>query len=66
MRNHMTRWAATLAAGICALAVWGIAAGHGHGWELIWLPAVVLGAAWPRSALRSRCFAARSSRDGKS
>ena len=47
MRNHMTRWAPTLAAGIGALAVWGIAAGHGHGWELIWLPAVVLGAAWP-------------------
>jgi hypothetical protein len=32
-----------------ALAVWGIAAAHGYGWLTIWLPAVVAGAAWPRT-----------------
>lgn len=31
-----------------ALTLWALAAAHGYGWEMIWLPAVVAGAAWPR------------------
>jgi hypothetical protein len=31
-----------------ALALWALAATHGDGWQMIWLPAAVAGAAWPR------------------
>jgi hypothetical protein len=30
-----------------AAAVFGLAVANGHPWELVWLPAVVLGAVWP-------------------
>ena len=30
-----------------AVAIWVVAATQGHAWEMIWLPAVVAGAAWP-------------------
>jgi hypothetical protein len=33
-----------------ALALWALAAVHGYAWEMIWLPAVVAGAAWPRDS----------------
>lgn len=31
-----------------ALGLWALAAAHGYAWEMIWLPAAVAGAAWPR------------------
>ena len=31
-----------------ALALWALAAANGYAWQLIWLPAAVAGAAWPR------------------
>ena len=37
-----------------ALALWALAAANGYAWQLIWLPAVVAGAAWPRHRTR-RC-----------
>jgi hypothetical protein len=31
-----------------ALALWALAAANGYPWQLIWLPAALAGAAWPR------------------
>lgn len=29
------------------VGVWAVAAVHGYGWQMIWLPAVMAGAGWP-------------------
>ena len=42
-----SRWTVAVIADALAAAVWGLAASKGHGWEMIWLPAVAMGAAWP-------------------
>src|SRR5437762_3416130 len=34
--------------GAPAAPLWALAAAHGYGWQMIWLPAAVAGAAWPR------------------
>jgi hypothetical protein len=40
-----------------AAAVWALAASRGYGWQMLWLPAVVAGAAWPRKQRsKGRCF----------
>jgi len=39
------RWALVALAGGAAL--FGLSAANGHGWETVWLPAVLLGTAWP-------------------
>jgi len=44
------RWLPHAVATSAALAVWAVAAAHGDGWQTIWLPAAVAGAAWPRAA----------------
>ena len=49
--NH--RWLRFAITSGLALAVWGLAAAHGYGWAMIWLPAVVAGAAWPRQSKRT-------------
>ena len=36
-----------------ALALWALAAANGYAWQLIWLPAAVAGAAWPRHRTRA-------------
>ena len=36
-----------------ALALWALAAANGYAWRLIWLPAAVAGAAWPRHRTRT-------------
>ena len=36
-----------------ALALWALAAANGYAWQLIWLPAAVAGAAWPRHHTRT-------------
>ena len=36
-----------------ALALWALAAANGYAWQLIWLPAAVAGAAWPRHRTRT-------------
>ena len=34
-------------AGLIGIAILGLAAANGHAFELLWLPAVLVGAAWP-------------------
>jgi hypothetical protein len=38
----------TVLGAVLSAAVWVVAATKGHALEMIWLPAVVIGAAWPR------------------
>jgi hypothetical protein len=47
-RTLVHRWLPFAVATVTALALWGLAAAHGYGWAMIWLPAAVAGAAWPR------------------
>lgn len=47
------RWLPFAVATGGALALWGLAAAHGYGWAMIWLPAAVAGAAWPKQSKRS-------------
>jgi hypothetical protein len=42
------RWLPLAFMTAAALALWALAAANGYAWQLIWLPAVVAGAAWPR------------------
>lgn len=51
-RDLVHRWLPFSAVSATALAVWGLAAVHGYGWPMIWLPAAVAGAAWPRRRTR--------------
>jgi hypothetical protein len=53
MRNLVQRWLPFAITTGLALAVWGLAAAHGYGWAMIWLPAMVAGAAWPRQSKRT-------------
>ena len=48
MPNLVQRWLPFAVTTGLALAAWGLAAAHGYGWAMIWLPAVVAGAAWLR------------------
>jgi hypothetical protein len=36
-----------------AVALLALAAAHGYGWQMIWLPAAVAGVAWPRDRKRT-------------
>jgi hypothetical protein len=44
-----------LIAAALSLGIWAIAAAQGYGWELLWLPAVVTGAAWPGRSRLGDC-----------
>jgi hypothetical protein len=46
----------TVLAGALASAVWAVAASNGDALELLWLPAGVVGAAWPRRPRVRACF----------
>ena len=48
MRLFGNRWFSLALATSIALVSWATAAAHGYGWETIWLPAAVAGAAWPQ------------------
>jgi hypothetical protein len=52
MRVLANRWL-PLAVTTSALALWALAAAHGFGWQMVWLPAAVAGAAWPRHGERT-------------
>ena len=40
-----------------ALALWALAAANGYAWEMLWLPAVVAGAAWSHyTPTREHCL----------
>ena len=43
----MRRWIRPLAFTVAGSGVFGLSAASGNGLELIWLPAVLLGASWP-------------------
>jgi len=46
------RWL-PVAPSCAALVVWALAAPHGYAWQMLWLPAAVAGAAWPRHRRRT-------------
>ena len=50
MRLFRTIWARTVAAAALSGAVWLVASRNGYAPEMIWLPAVGIGAAGPRSS----------------
>jgi hypothetical protein len=50
----MRRWRWTLAATAIGVAVFALSIAHGEGLTMLWLPAVLLGASWPRGTWR-RC-----------
>jgi hypothetical protein len=52
MRVLGNRWLPLALTTSAALGIWAIAAAHGCAWQMIWLPAVVAGAAWPRDRKR--------------
>ena len=55
-RRTLALWGAPAGALLFGIATVGLAAARGRGLELIWLPAVLLAAAWPnnrRYSLRS-------------
>jgi hypothetical protein len=49
-RFRWRRWRWTLVALASGGAVFGLAAANGHAWEMLWLPGVTVGAAWPRES----------------
>jgi len=43
-----------------AVAIFGLAAANGYAWEMVWLPAVILAAAWgPKSGVDIGCCVRR-------
>lgn len=54
-----SKWTVPLVVDAVALAIWALAAAKGHGLEMLWLPAVVIGAAWPSNPRRLRGCIAR-------
>jgi hypothetical protein len=46
------RWLPLAVSTSVTLALWALAAAHGYGWQMLWLPAAVAGAAWPRHRKR--------------
>jgi hypothetical protein len=46
------KWLPVVVAAALSGAVWLLAATHGHAVELLWLPGVVIAAAWPRAPHR--------------
>ena len=44
------RWYHFAFATAAALSIWAFGALRGYAWQMIWLPAAVAGAAWPRPA----------------
>jgi hypothetical protein len=46
-RNEMRKWTTTAVVSAIGLGVYAVAAANGYAWEMLWLPAVTVGAAWP-------------------
>jgi hypothetical protein len=65
MRLSGRNWLGTVLAAALSGAVWVVAASKGYALEMIWLPAVAVGAAWPRRRTQRRCFGwRRAEEDG--
>jgi hypothetical protein len=56
MTSERSRWTRTVLAAALSGAVWAIAAGNGYALETIWLPAIVVAAAWARRSPRRLCL----------
>jgi hypothetical protein len=56
MKSARATWLRTALAGALTIAVWAIAAKKRLALELIWLPAVAVGAAWPRRTQVRACL----------
>lgn len=41
------RWLRFAVSTGAAIAVWAVAAVNGYAWQMLWLPGVIAGAAWP-------------------
>ena len=61
MRFKRSPWAWTLLVAAVSGAFWVVAAFQGYALEMIWLPAVVVGAAWPRRGRGPACLPRLSS-----
>jgi hypothetical protein len=61
MRVLGNRWLPLALTTSAALAILALAAAHGYAWQLIWLPAVIAGAAWPghRKTALEKCLRRR-------
>jgi hypothetical protein len=57
-----SRWTIPILVDAVALAMWALAAVKGHAVDMLWLPAVVIGAAWPSNTQRVRGCLARARR----
>jgi hypothetical protein len=57
-------WIGTVLAADLSSAVWIVAASNSYALETIWLPAVAVGAAWPRRTQARACLP-RLSRDAR-
>ena len=42
------RWLPLAVTTSVAVSLWAVAAAHGYGWQMLWLPAAVVGATWPK------------------
>ena len=49
MHVRKNRWLPLVLTSSAALALWPVAAARGYGWQMVWLPAAVAGAAWART-----------------
>jgi hypothetical protein len=47
MQASSNHWISFVMPTVLALGTWALAVAHGHGWQMVWLPAAVAGAAWP-------------------
>ena len=47
MHAHRHPWIPFALLTVIAVAIWALAAVHGYAWQMLWLPAVIAGAAWP-------------------
>ena len=43
----MRKWRWTVLTAALGLGVYALATAGGHAWEMLWLPAVMVGAVWP-------------------
>ena len=55
MHLRNTRWLPFAVLTGLALSVWIASAVRGYAWQMLWLPAVIAGAAWPGHRGRTRC-----------
>lgn len=48
MSARNTRWRPFAILTGLAVGIWLLSAVHGYAWQMLWLPAVIAGASWPR------------------